>query len=86
MSVLYDQLKQHFSNLRDVEFEIRQYEMVLEGVDENSAEWVRELAEGPTLEQCYHAKARIEEEINNLLLQEGSKMLQADYNLIEVSP
>lgn len=82
MSVLYNQLKQHFSNLRDIEFEIRQYEMVLGGASDESELWIKELAEGPTMEDLYHAKARVEEEINNLLLKEGSKVLNPNDDTI----
>lgn len=81
MSKLIMKLRGLFRNLEQVEFELRQYAMVMES-GKLTADEVAMLAEGPTMDQLDHAKARLLEEIeyslNNMgqVLDDGNKAIK----------
>lgn len=66
MDNLFMKLRGLYRNYEQVEFELRQYEMVKE-VGGLTDEEVAMLAEGPTMDQLHHAKARLKEEISREL-------------------
>lgn len=83
MSKFIMKLRGLFRNLEQVEFELRQYAMVMES-GKLTAEEVAMLAEGPTMDQLNHAKARLLEEIEYSLDNMGQVLNDRD-KAVEVS-
>ena len=93
MDNLFMKLRGLYRNYEQVEFELRQYEMVKE-VGGLTDEEVAMLAEGPTMDQLYHAKARLKEEISRELgvdpgdtsFGDVEQVLDSNEDAIQVSP